>query len=83
MIKVEIELEVIEEIFHESFARRDVFPCSTLILELKESVQSFISEMLSAGKAVSLRTAVKSCLSDLLCEDTIVEDQFFSSEFSV
>ena len=76
-VKVEIDIEVIEEIFHESFARRDIFPCSTLILELKESVQSYIAEMLSGGKAVSLRTAVKSCLSDLLCEDTIAEDQFF------
>ena len=78
MIKVVIELEMVEKIFHESFARRDIFPCSTLILELKESVQSYIAEMLSGGKAVSLRTAVKSCLSDLLCEDTIeIEDAFF------
>ena len=76
--QIEFKVDVIEELFRQTKAHRKLYPCSTLICELKRSIETYISERLIQNKFVSLRTAMNKCLTELLAEDVCSEDSHFT-----
>lgn len=76
--KIEIKVDIIEELFRQTTAHRKLYPCSTLICELKTSIETYISERLIQNKFVSLRTAMNRCLTELLTEEICSEEDKFT-----
>ena len=74
-LTIQIDVDVVEELFQISTASQKIYPCSTLMLELKQSMESYIGGRLMKGGFVSMKTAFNHCVNELLSEDTRVVDE--------
>ena len=72
--QLSLGVEIVEQLFLDHAASKTVYPCSTFILELKQSMESYMSCRLLQGKFVSIKTAVNHCLKELLTEDMVVDE---------
>ena len=73
-VKVEIDIGLIEELFINCYKTREYEVASTMILELKESVEIYLGNKLVRGYPVSLMQAFSYCVDELvLCEDEFEE----------
>ena len=68
-VQINISLDLIEEMFAKSYKTREFDICSTLILELKSSIESYLQSRLARGHAVSLHKAFNHCCSELVEEE--------------
>ena len=64
-----ISLDFIEDMFSKSLKTREFDICSTLVLELKASIESYLQSRLERGHAVSLHKAFNHCCSELVEEE--------------
>ena len=68
-MKIDIRVDIVEDLFQRSNNSHRIYPCSTLILELKQSMESYMTDRLIKGGFVSLLTAFNHCLREMLTED--------------
>ena len=68
-VQITISLDFIEEMFSKSLKTREFDICSTLVLELKSSIESYLQNRLERGHAVSLHKAFSHCCAELVEED--------------
>ena len=68
-VQVTISLDLIEDMFSKSLRTREFDICSTLVLELKTSIESYLQSRLERGHAVSLHKAFNHCCAELVEED--------------
>ena len=73
-IKFEVDISTVEELFINSYKTRHYDVASTMILELKDSIEIFVVNRLMRGHSVSLQQAFNHCVDDLvICEDEFEE----------
>ena len=72
--KINLDIQVVEELFMYTRACKTIAPCSTFILELKHSMEIYMAERLLQQKFISLRTGMNHCLTEMLSEDMIVDE---------
>ena len=68
-IDIEISLNLVEELFRKSRQTREYDIVSTLILELKSSMETFLGDRLQRGHMVSLQLAFNHCCEELVSEE--------------
>ena len=68
-IKINISEELIEEMFRKSRKCCEFMMCTTLILEIKHSVENYLSSNLKLGNHISLQDAFLDAISDLTSDD--------------
>ena len=79
-ISVKIGIEIIEDLFLTWCSRYGdkFYPCTALMVELKQSMETFIHIRLLEGKLVGLLTAMNHCLAELVDEDDPIDMDFES-----
>ena len=75
MAKIILDLCVVEELFQMSTASRKIYPCSTLMVELKQSMETYMSVRLVRGGFISMKTAFNHCVNEMMTEDARVLDE--------
>ena len=68
-IDVSVSLNLVEEMFRKSRQTREYDVVSTLILELKISIESYLGNRLQRGHAVSIQQAFNHCCSELVSDE--------------
>jgi len=68
-VQVTISLDLIEDMFSKSIKTREFDICSTLVLELKASIESYLQSRLERGHTVSLHKAFNHCCMELVEEE--------------
>lgn len=68
-VQITISLDLIEQMFSKSLKTREFDICSTLVLELKASIESYLQSRLERGHAVSLHKAFNHCCMELVEEE--------------
>ena len=70
MISVEISIDLVEEMFAKSYYNREFEICSTMIIELKNSMENYISDRLQRGHKVDIQGAFDFCSDEMVdCDD--------------
>ena len=72
--KINLNIEVIEQLFLETKASKTIVPCSTFILELKHSIETHMGNRVMQQKFVSLRTSMNHCLKEMLTDDMVIDE---------
>ena len=71
-IKIVVSVDAVEELFRNSRQCREFAVCTTLILELKQSVETYLSNQLQGGHSVSIQNAFDNAIYDIV----VFEDEF-------
>ena len=68
-VDISISLNLIEELFRTSRQTREHDLVSTLILELKSSIETYLANRLQRGHSVSLQQAFNHCCEELVSDE--------------
>ena len=68
-IDISISLNLVEDLFRKSRQTREYDVVSTLILELKSSIETYLGDRLKRGHAVSLQQAFNHCCEELVSDE--------------
>ena len=66
---VSLSLNLVEDMFRKSRKTIEFNVCSSLVLEIKTSMESYISDRLVRGHKISLRQAFTHCCEELVSEE--------------
>ena len=64
-----VSADLVEELFSNSRKCREFAVCTTLILELKQCIETYLSNRLQCGHSVSIQNAFDSAIDDIVVFD--------------